>query len=249
MAVIREVIRKGVRNLFLIGREKGIDFDLLIGAGSARKVLAAYIGLEEYGLAMNFRRGVESGDLELSEQACASVIAGLRAAATGLPFLPIRGLEGSDLLRVHQDFKPLKCPFTGETLIAIPRLEPDVAVIHAQRGDPYGNVQIRGSRFEDALMVRAAKKAIVSLEEIISNDEIRKNPQDTTIPYFMVDAIIEVPEGAHPTSCWGYYDSDLDHFREYANAARSPAEFQKYLQTYVYNIKDHNQYRKLISRE
>ena len=228
-AAVKEIIRQKKENLYLIGREKGIDFDVLIGAGIASKVSAAYIGLEEFGLALNFRKKVEAGELEFLEHTCGSVIAGFRAGAMGIPFIPIKGLYGSDLLKVREDFKEINCPITGEKLVAVPAINPDIAIIHAQEADEFGNIRIRGTRFEDELMVKSANTAIVTVEKIIPNEEIRNNPELTTIPYFYVDAVVEIPNGAKPASCYGYYESDKDEISKYAQAIKAEDTFQDYL--------------------
>ncbi len=247
MALVREIVRQGIGHLHLVGREKGMDFDVLIGAGLVRKVTAAYIGLEELGLAPNFRRWVEAGQLEMDEQTCGSVINSLRAGSMGIPFLPVKGLWGSELMRVHQDFKPIECPFTGERLIALPAINPDVALVHAQKADKYGNIQLKGSLFEDALMAKAAKRVIVSVEEIVPLEQIKENPEETSIPYFLVDAVVELPRGAHPTSCYLYYASDRQHIQEYARKARSPESFRQYLEEYVLGPESHEKYLEKIS--
>jgi len=228
-AAVLEIIRQKKKDLTIIGREKGIDFDLLIGAGLVKTASAAYVGLEEFGLAMNFRKSVEQGKLEFLEHTCGSVIAGFRAGAMGIPFIPIKGLYGSDLLKVREDFKEINCPITGEKLVAVPGINPDVAIIHAQEADEYGNVRIRGTRFEDELMVKAANMSIVTVEKIIPHEEIRNNPEMTTLPYFYVDYVVEVPKGAYPTSCYGYYTSDRDFMKKYQEALKSPELFQKFL--------------------
>ncbi len=225
-----EIIKQKKKNLFIIGREKGIDFDILIGTGVATKVSAAYVGLEEFGLALNFRKKVESGEIEFLEHTCGSVIAGFRAGAMGIPFIPIKGLYGSDLLKVREDFKEITCPITGEKLVAVPGINPDVAIIHAQEADEFGNIRIRGTRFEDELMVKSANKAIVTVEKIIPHEEIRNNPEMTTIPYFYVDKVVEVPKGAYPTSCYGYYPSDPSEVKKYALSLKSEDTFKEYVE-------------------
>jgi len=246
MALVMEIIREGIGDLHLIGREKGMDFDLLIGAGLVRKVSAAYVGLEEFGFASNFRRAAERGEIEVEEHTCGTVISALRAGAMGLPFLPMKGVFGSDLMKIHDDFKEISCPFTGERLLAVQAIVPDVAVIHAQRADRYGNVQLKGSLFEDVIMIRAARRRIVTVEEIIPHEEIKARPEETTIPYFLVDAVVEVPRGAHPTSCYLYYGSDRDHMAEYAGMSRTPEGFREYLERYVLSVKDHEEYLRRV---
>jgi glutaconate CoA-transferase subunit A len=182
---------------------------------------------------LNFRKKVEKGELEFFEHTCGSVIAGFRAGAMGIPFIPIKGLYGSDLLKVREDFKEITCPITGEKLVAVPAINPDVAIIHAQESDEFGNIRLRGTQFEDALMIKAAKTSIVTVEKIISNDEIRNNPELTTIPYFYVDAVVEAPNGAFPTSCYGYYESNREEVSKYAKSLKSEDTFKQYVENLI----------------
>ncbi len=238
MALVREVIRQGKKNLHIVGREKGMEFDMLIGAGCVKKVSFALVSLEEFGLAMNFRRKAQAGEIELDEHACNSVITSLRAASMGLPFLPLRGMFGSGVFEVSKNLKEIECPFTGERLAAVRAIKPNVTLIHAHQADKYGNVRIMGSPFEDILKAWAAEKTIVTVEEIIDNDEIRNNPQLTSIPYIYIDAVVHQPKGAWPASCDSYYDSDIEEIKAYAQAIKSPEGFQEYLEQRVLSRRD-----------
>lgn len=235
MALVREIIRQGKKNLHIVGREKGMDFDMLIGAGCVRKVSFALVSLEEFGLAMNFRRKAQGGEIELDEHACNSVITAIRAAAMGLPFLPLRGMFGSDVFKVNKGLTEIECPFTGERLAAVKAIKPDVAIIHAHKADKYGNVRLQGSPFEDILKAQAADRTIVTVEEIIDHEEIRAQPHLTSIPYIYVTAVVHVPQGAWPASCDHYYESDRSHVMEYAQAIKSPEGFQAYMEKYVFS--------------
>ena len=214
MAAVFEIIKQGKKDLHIVGREKGIDFELLIKKGCVKKVSSAYVGLEEFGLAKYFRKGVENGEIEFLEHTCGSIINALRAGSMGIPFIPIKGLFGSDLFKVRDDFKEIECPFTGEKLVAIPSIVPDVGIIHCQEADEYGNVRMFGTLFEDIFIAKASKYTIVTVERIISNEEIRKEPEKTTIPYFYVDAVVECPGGAKPTSLFGYYPVDREMMKK-----------------------------------
>lgn len=218
MGLVREIIRQNKRDLEIIAREPGLSFDMLIGAGCVKKVKAAYVGFENLGLAPNFRRMVERGDIKMEDHACYSIMQGLRATVMGLPFLPSKGFFGTDMMSIHEeigDFARIRCPFTGEELVAIEAIKPDFAIIHAQRSDEHGNVQIDGQIFEDDLMAFASKKTIVSVEEIIDEEDIMRAPERTTVPYFEVDYIVNAPKGAHPCSCFNYYDPDIAQIKEY----------------------------------
>ena len=236
MELIREIIRQGKKDLRLVDREPAIGFDLLIGAGAASSVRFAMFGFELFGFALNFRKAAEAGNIEILEDTCGAVINGLRAAAMGIPFIPVRGILGSDLLKIgiqQGNYKVTKDPFTGEDIVAVKAIEPDVALIHAQRADTYGNVQIWGGRFEDVWKAKAATKVIVSAEEIVDHGVIRLEPYKTTLPYPYVEAVVHLPTGAYPTSCYGVYDADYEHVRDYRQAVRDD-KFQEYLDSYDY---------------
>ena len=236
MEFVRELVRQGKKDLNLIDREPAMDFDLLIGAGCVAKVRTGMLGFEVFGMAPNFRRKSESGELVTKEGACQPIIAGFRAAAMGLPSIPIKGMLGSDLLTISEVIgsqKQIEDPFTGETMIAVRAIEPDVAIIHAQKADEFGNVRIEGPLYEDIIKAKAARKVVVTVEELISNSEIRKMPESTTLPHFIVDAVVEAPKGAYPCSCFNYYDVDYDHIQEYLKSAAKD-QFNDYLDKYVH---------------
>ncbi len=236
MEFVRELVRQGKRNLNLIDREPAIDFDLLIGAGCVEKIRAGMLAFEVFGMAPNFRRKAEKGEIATREGACQPIIAGFRAAAMGLPSIPVKGMLGSDLMDISEVIgsqKEIVDPFTGEKMIAVRAIEPDVTVIHAQKADEYGNVRIEGPFYEDIIKAKAAKKVVVTVEELIPNSEIREKPEATSIPHFIVDAIVEAPKGAFPCSCFNYYDADYDHIKDYLRVVAKD-RFQEYLDKYVY---------------
>ena len=235
MELVREIIRQGKKDLRLVDREPAIGFDLLIGAGAVRSVRFAMLGFELLGFALNFRKAAETGKLELIEDTCGAVLNGFRAGAMGIPFIPIRGVFGTDLLEIgieDGNYRVIKDPFGGEDIVAVKAIEPDVAFIHAQRADIYGNVQIWGGRFEDVWKARAAKTVIVSAEEIVDHEMIRLEPYKTTLAHPYVETVVHLPNGAYPTSCYGLYDADYEHVRGYVEATKSD-KFQEYLDTSV----------------
>ncbi len=236
MEFVRELVRRGKKELNLVDREPAMDFDLLIGAGCVAKVRAGMFAFELFGFAPNFRKKSEAGEIITKEGACQPIIAGFRAAAMGLPSLPVKGMLGSDLLDISEIIgsqKQMEDPFTGEKMIAVRAIEPDVTVIHAQKADEYGNVRIEGPLYEDVIKAKAAKTVVVTAEELIPNSEIRKMPEATTLPHFLVDAVVHAPQGAYPGSCFGYYEADYDHIEEYV-AAASHDRFDEYLDRYVH---------------
>ena len=236
MEFVRELVRRGKKDLNLIDREPAMDFDLLIGAGCVAKVRTGMLAFEVFGMAPNFRRKSEKGEIVTKEGACQPIIAGFRAAAMGLPSIPVKGMLGSDLLTISEvvgSQMQIKDPFTGEEMIAVRAIEPDITVIHAQKADEYGNVRIEGPVYEDVIKAKAAKKVVVTVEELIPNSDIRKMPEATTIPHFIVDAVVEAPKGAYPCSCFNYYDAAYDHIKTYLKAAAQD-QFEQYLDNNVY---------------
>lgn len=246
MALLREVLRSGVRDLdLLVTPTGGLGVDMLIGAGVARSVEFAQIVLDEFGMAPHFRRQAEAGRLRCKDHTCPALLSGLQAAAMGIPFIPVRGLIGSDYLRVRPEFKVVQDPYSGEEIVVVPPLAPDLALIHAIKGDRYGNLLLERTE-DDQLLIRAAKRVVASVEELVEPEELRRSPEGVWVPSLYVDAIIPLPYGAHPTDCRGYYPIDEDHIREYLEASQSPEAFQEYLERYVYRAADHEAYLEVI---
>jgi acyl CoA:acetate/3-ketoacid CoA transferase alpha subunit len=239
MALIREIIRQEKKDLTIIITAHGIAVDILVGAGCVREVLGAYVGFEGYGLAPNFRRAVEEGTITFKESACYATASGLRATAWGLPFMPLKGLIGSDLLDRHPEYK--RFSWDGEEVVLVPALKPTVALIHANRSDSEGNVQTEGASWDDVI-AEAADRVIVTVEQIVPDDVIRRQPHKTEFPGFLTTAVVEVPYGAHPAGCPGAYDFDEPHIQEYLKAGKTADGFRTYLEEYVYKVSDHEQY-------
>lgn len=233
MALVRELIRQGRRGLHLIGSAHSIDVDLLVATGAVRRCEESYVGFEQdLGLAPSYRSAAEAGTIEVAESCCATILAQLRAAEMGLPFLPVRGVRGSDIGRLHPEYAEITCPFTGETLVAVPALRPDVALLHAPAGDRYGNLHLEQPYVLDERFASASRLVVATVDELVSTEEVVRS--GVTIPAHLVAAVAEVPYGAHPSSCYPRYAYDRDHLREYVSAAQSgPADLEKYLATYV----------------
>lgn len=221
-AAVHELIRQGRRGLEIVKTAGAYDVDLLCGTGVAGAVSAGFIGFETgYGLAPSYRRGVESGAVEAREHACYTVIAGLRAAIQGVPFMPVAGMTGSDVLAAR-GFRSVVDPYEGGSVVAAPAIIPDVAIIHVQEADVQGNARIVGTRFEDVLMARAARHVIVTAERIVDGATFESTPEVVAIPGFMVHAVVEAPHGAWPCSCAGEYDLDDRFLAEYVAASGDP---------------------------
>lgn len=248
MAALRALIRAGRKGLKVVGSAHGIDIDLLCGAGAVAVTAESYVGFEQdFGMAPNYRRACESGVVEVADSCCYTVVQQLRAAAYGIPFLPVRSVRGTDFEALHPEYKAMKCPFTGEELLLVPALQPDVAILHAQYGDAHGNLRIEGPPVADILSARAAKKVIATVERLVTNEELRALG-GANVPYFYVAAIAEVPLGAHPTACYPMYAYDRPHTAAYYAAASAGAEAFRtdYLEPYVLGCADHDEYLRRI---
>jgi glutaconate CoA-transferase, subunit A len=249
MAMVRELIRQGRRGLHLIGSAHSIDVDMLVAAGAVRRCEESYVGFEQdIGLAPAYRRAAEESSIEVAESCCATILAQLRAAEMGLPFLPVRGVRGSDIGRLHPEYAEITCPFTGETLVAVPALRPDVALLHAPVGDRYGNLHLDQPYVLDERFASAARTVIATVDELISPDEVAA--AGVVIPAHLVAAVTEVPFGAHPSSCYPRYAYDRGHLREYVTAAQAgPDEAGKYLAAYVYGTGSETGYREAVGAD
>ncbi len=234
MALIREVVRQGIRVGTLTTSPSGsINADLLIGAGLVHEVILSYIGLEYLGLAPNFRARAESGELKVRECDEAFVVYGYRAGASSVPYTPLpKGLEATDMAALNpDDYRWGQDPFTGERVLCAPALQPDVSLVHCQKADAYGNGIMEGSPFTDADMARASDAVILQVEEVVPNEYIQEHAGRVTIPGMLVDAVVPVPFGCHPTSSHRYYRYDEDHLKAYLKACKE--DFEGYLDAFV----------------
>jgi glutaconate CoA-transferase subunit A len=218
-AAVHEIVRQRKQGLEIVKTAGAYDIDVLAATGCAATVAAGFVGFETVlGLAPGYRRAVEQGRVAVKEHACYTVIAGLRAAVQGVPFMPVAGLTGSGVPQVT-GFHTLTDPYTGEHVIVVPRLQPDVAIIHVQEADLEGNARIWGTRFEDVLMAQAARRVIVTAEQIVDGAIFEAAPETVAIPGFLVEAVVEAPRGAWPCSCAGCYGYDEAYLRAYAAAS------------------------------
>ncbi len=215
-ALVRELVRQQRKNLEIVKQSPGYDIDLLCRAGVASRVRAGIVAMEgNFGLAPYYRKAVQTGAVVLEEHACATLTAGLRAAAFGVPFLPCGGIHGSDLAELN-GWKKLEDPYgSGEQVYLIPAIQPDVAVIHANEVDARGNVRVLGTSHWDRIMSRAAKRVLVVAERVVKSEVFTEQPEVTLIPYFMVQAYAVVPQGAWPGSCWPHYEIDYPAVESY----------------------------------
>lgn len=243
MAALRELVRQGTGGLKLVGSAHGIDVDLLCGAGAVAVSGESYVGFEQdFGMAPNYRRACESGTVEVQDSCCYTLVQQLRAAISGLPFMPIRSVRGTGFMQMHPEYKTMTCPFTGEELVLVPALQPDIAILHAHYGDAHGNLHIEGPPVADILFAKAAKKVIATVERMVPHEQLAE--AGVTIPYFYVTALTEVPYGAHPTACYPFYAYDRAHTADYYRCASDGADTfrDQYLRPYVYDCPAHADY-------
>ncbi|MBX5467322.1 MAG: CoA transferase subunit A [Firmicutes bacterium] len=230
MAVARELVRQGRRDLTLIVNIGGPEVDLLLGAGAVKKVVYAFVGFEILGLAPHFRQARQRGLAQFEEWTEYTVIAGLDATIKAVPFLPTRAGLGTDVLAVNPAFRRIADPFgSGQELVAVPALNPDFAFIHVNYADCAGNAAILGDTHIDPLAAKAARTTFVTCEKLVPPEVLRRFGRDASILRIWVDGVAEVPWGAHPTGCAPQYRFDLDAFTQYLEAAAEPERWAAYL--------------------
>ncbi len=248
MSVARELVRQGKKDLRVCGQGV-LELDLWMAAGLVKKLDITYIGLEVYGTSNALRRAVESGQIEKCvEWSNASISWRMKATAMGVPFLPARSMLGTDMMK-YSSAKVVEDPFTGLKVCLLPALILDVAIIHVHKADKYGNAHIEGITGFGAEMARACKRLILSTEEIVDTDEIRKFPDQTTIPYYLVDAVVHAPFGSHPGEMAYFYGRDEAVIKEWVESSRTTEGAQAYLDKYIYGVKNHQEYLELIGKE
>ncbi|MBI5442400.1 MAG: CoA transferase subunit A [Deltaproteobacteria bacterium] len=248
-----EIVRRGITDLRLIGPISDMLFDVLIGAGSVSEVRAAWVGNVMMGSGYNFRRAVEAGvprPLRVVDHSNFTIQAGLKAAAQGVPYLPVRTALGSSILENNPHLRRVECPFTGEKLVAVEALKPDVAILHVQRADADGNAHVWGNLGVTQEAAFAAERVLVVAEEIVPPWVIASDPNRTAIPGFLVTAVVEARWGSHPSPCQGYSNRDHAFYREYHRASRTREGFLSWLEQYVTRLAGHGAYvEKLRSEE
>jgi acyl CoA:acetate/3-ketoacid CoA transferase alpha subunit len=243
MSLIYEIVRQRRRNLTVIGKTAVHDIDILIGGGCVSRVEVAYaFGHELRGLSPCGRRAVETGQVQVTgEISNAGFQWRFLAAAMGVPFMPARSMLGTDTIK-HSSAKVIDDPWSGKPIALVPACYPDVALFHVHRCDQYGNAQVDGIMVEDFELARAARRLIITAEEIIDHAEIQRQPWRTVIPFYLVDAVIEVPFGAHPTEMPVTYYFDEQHIAHWLEVSRTPEGTQKYFEDYVFGVPDFDAY-------
>jgi glutaconate CoA-transferase subunit A len=240
-----ELVRQKRRDLTLIAPISDMLFDVLIGAGCARSVVAAWVGNVSAGSGYNFRRAVEEGvphAIEVTDHSNLTLALALQAAASGVPYLPTRSTLGTDLLARNPHLMEVLCPFTGQKLVAVEALAPDAAILAVQRADEDGNAHVRGNLGVVREAARASRRVLLLAEEIVSRETIRSDPNRTLVPGFLVSAVIHLPRGCHPSPCEEYYGRDHQFFHAYHERSRTREEFLRWLEEWVLSVEDHDTY-------
>jgi glutaconate CoA-transferase subunit A len=241
-AIVHEIVRQGKKNLGFLGHTSTHDFQVLAAGKVFDRVDSAYIvGLEARGLSPNARRYMQSGEVQVTEWSNYALAARLKAAADGVSFSITRCMLGTDTFKMSAA-KEVVCPFTGKKYAAVPALWPDVAAIHVHKADMYGNSVIRGISVADSELARAAKHVIITTERLVNHSDIRNDPTATAIPFYMVDAVVEVPYGSYPGNMPYLYFSDEKHLAEWLRVEKDPEEFKKFLDHYIYGVSNFQEY-------
>ena len=237
-----ELIRRGTDDLTLLGPISDALFDQLIGAGLVSRVRAAWVGNVSAGTGYEFRRAVESGDLEVEDHSNFSIALALQAGALGVPYLPTRSLLGSDVFAESDLFREAEDPWSGDRLALVPAIQPDWAIVHVQRASPHGDAHFWGNTGITHEAVGAAENVLLTAEEVVDPDVIRSDPSRTSITREQVAAVVECPFGAHPSPVAGHYNRDHDHYLDYHARTKEPGGFEAWAEEWVHGVADRAAY-------
>lgn len=259
-AAVNEIVRQGQKDFIVEAGPAGGDWDILIGAGRVKAYINCYTANSGYtNVSRRFRAAIEEGKLLMEDYSQDVEMLRLHAASLGLPYLPVKLMMGSGLVDFwgiskeerekidklpNDKFVFVENPFKkGEKVLAAPVPELDTAIIHAQMASPDGTVRILGNNFHDVDIAIAARKVIVTCEELVSDEYIKThNAQENVIPGFCVDAVCHVPHGSHPSQVYDYYDYDPDFYKMYNEVSKTQEDFEKYLDEWVYGVENHEEY-------
>ncbi len=244
-----EIIRQGRKNLTLARATPDLIYDQMVAAGCTKKVIFSYMGNPGVGSLRIVRTAIEKGELEWEEYSHFGMISRLQAGAAGLPFMPMNQTAATDLEAANPLIKRVQDPYSGREVITVPALNPDVAIVHVQRADANGNAHLWGIVGEQKEVAFAAKKVILTAEEIVDESVIRSDPNRTLIPGFIVSAVCHVPYAAHPSYAQGYYDRDNAFYLAWDKISESPEATREYLEEWVYGVKDREEYWQKLGLE
>ena len=244
-----EIIRQRKRDLVLARATPDLIYDQMVAAGCARKVIWSYMGNPGVGSLRIVRTAVERGNVEWEEYSHFGMITRLQAGASGLPFLPMNQVGVQDLEKANPLIKRIPDPYGGKDVIVVPALNPDVAIVHVQRADANGNAHLWGIIGEQKEAAFAAKKVILTAEEIVDESVIRSDPNRTMIPGIIVHAVCHVPYACHPSYAQGYYDRDNEFYLKWDEVSSSDEAVKAWLEEWVYGVKDREEYWKKLGEE
>jgi glutaconate CoA-transferase subunit A len=244
-----EMIRQGKKDLTLARATPDLIYDMMVAAGCAKKVIFSYMGNPGVGSLRIVRSALEQGKLEWDEYSHFGMITRLQAGASGLPFLPMNQTGATDLEKSNPNIKRIPDPFGGKDVIVVPALNPDVAIVHVQRADANGNSHLWGIIGEQKEAAFAAKKLILTAEEIVDESVIRSDPNRTMIPGIVVSAVCHVPFACHPSYAQGYYDRDNEFYLAWDKISESPETVKAWLDEWVYGVKDREEYWQKLGAE
>ncbi len=243
MSAIYEIVRQKKKNLVLAGHTTSHDMDVLLSGGCVSKIEVAYAFAHEFRPLRSATgpRLLKEGKLEVSEWSNASFAWRLKAAAMGLSFIPARFMLATDTFN-YSGAKEIICPFTKKKYCALPALYPDVAIIHVNQCDPYGNAFIKGMVIADDDAAMASRRVIISAEEIVNEEFFLSDPDKTVIPYYYVDAVVESPMGSYPCEMPGLYWFDESFIADYIRSTHDPVKLQEHLSKYYYDTSGWEEY-------
>lgn len=244
-----EIIRQGLRDLTLARATPDLIYDQMVAAGCARKLIFSYMGNPGVGSLRRLRAAIESGQLEWEEYSHFGMVSRLRAGASGLPFMPMKSTGAQDLAAQNPNYRQVSDPYTGEQVVVVPPLTPDVAIIHVQRADVHGNAQVWGILGEQQLAAFASQRVILTVEEVVDDAVIRSDPNRTIIPGLVVDAVCHVPYCTHPSYTQGYYDRDNEFYLAWDEISSTEAGVAAYLDEWVYGVPDRAAYWEKLGPE
>lgn len=258
-AAAYEILRQGHKDFIVEAGPAGGDWDMLIGTGQVKVFINCYTANSGFSnVCRCFRRAVEKGELLFEDYSQDAQIMMFHGAALGLPYVPVQVLFGSDILEKwgiskaerekidklpNEKYIIRENPFDPEEkLVLLPTPKLDTAIIHVQKASPDGTCRIEGDEFHDVDIAIAAKHCIVTCEDLISNEEIKKDPNLNAIPGFVVDAVVHTPHGAHPSQCYNYYDYDAQFLKDYEQASKTEETFREFIEEWGYAPKNHQEY-------
>jgi len=244
-----EIIRQGIKDLVLARATPDLIYDQMVAAGCARKVVFSYMGNPGVGSLRRVRAAIEAGTLEWEEYSHFSMISRLQAGASGLPFMPMKATGATDLADQNPNYQKVNDPYTGEAVVVVPPLKPDVSVVHVQRADTEGNAHVWGILGEQRLAAFASTRVILTAEEIVDQSVIRSDPNRTLIPGMIVDAVCHVPYCAHPSYTQGYHDRDNQFYLEWDQISKTDERVGEYLREWVYDVPDRTAYWEKLGTE